>query len=110
MLDKVCSIDSVCVGVLAYLCCVDASHVATLAELERVREELVEERVLRHLEAAGTGGESDSDSAPESDPVVDALQLSEESVSKQHTHTHTHTVVLLCSISIWWPVCVREGW
>ena len=99
MLDNVCSIDSVCVGVLACLCCVDASHAATLAELERVREELVEDRALRHLEAAGTRGESDSDSAPESDPVVDALQLSEESVST-HTHTHTHTTHTHCCFAV----------
>ncbi|CAI8051669.1 Forkhead-associated domain-containing protein 1 [Geodia barretti] len=55
-------------------------HEATLAELERVREELVEERALRHLEASrGAGGDSDSDSTLESDPVLDALQHSEHS-------------------------------
>ena len=58
----------------------DGGHAATLAELERVREELVEERALRHLEAGGAGRESDSDSTQESDPVLDALQHSEDSV------------------------------
>ena len=66
-----------------------------MAELERVREELVEERARRHFEA---GGGSDTGSVSESDPVIDALQHSEDSVgahththAHMHTHTHTHT-------------------
>ena len=66
-------------------------HEATLAELERVREELVEERALRHLEASrGARGDSDSDSTLESDPVLDALQHSEDSVSRHHTYSRHH--------------------
>ena len=69
----------------AFVCCIvvyyiDASHEATLAELQRVREELVEERAKRHLEG-GAGGGSHAESGMESDPVIDALQCSEDSVS-----------------------------
>ena len=77
--------------------CVEASHAVTLAELQRVREELIEERAMRHLEAARAGGESDSDSVSESDPVIDALQHSEDSVRTHTQHpnrqtcTHIHT-------------------
>ena len=62
-------------------CCVDASHEATLAELQRVREELVEERAKRHLEGGAGGEGSHAETGMESDPVIDALQCSEDSVS-----------------------------
>ena len=44
----------------------------------------MEERALRHLEASWeAGGDSDSDSTLESDPVLDALQHSDDSVSRR---------------------------
>ena len=53
------------------------SHEATLGELERVREELMEERARRHLER---GLEEELHVQSMSDVVTDALQYSEESV------------------------------
>lgn len=61
--------------------CADASHKATLGELDRVREELIEERAKRHLEAGGSGQKSNEESSPSSDPVIEALNCCEDSVS-----------------------------
>ena len=57
--------------------CLVPSHEATLGELERVREELMEDRARRHLER---GLEEEPHAQPMSDVVTDALQYSEESV------------------------------
>ena len=56
----------------------------------------MEERALRHLEASrGAGGDSDSDSTLESDPVLDALQHSDDSVSRHHTYNRYHIQMVI---------------
>ena len=54
----------------------------------------MEERAKRHLEAAGEGG-SDVESASESDPVIDALQCSEDAVSCMYTYHYD--IVIMCT-------------
>lgn len=98
------------VSAVLHVCVTDGGHAATLAELERVREELVEERALRHLEAGGARRESDSDSTQEPDPVLDALQHSEDSVSITSKLSQPERCFSTCSTSIWWGECVRGDW
>ena len=65
--------------IIMYNVCTARSHEATLKELERVREELVEERAKRHLEVALL--QPPAQQPPnENDPLFEALQCSEESV------------------------------
>ena len=52
-----------------------------------MREELIEERAKRHFEAGGSGQQSNE--APASDPVIDALNCCEDSVSTYLLATQT---------------------